>query len=122
MVSDLGVYEKDGESDALRLSGLLGYKPEAAAVAAARAACGRDLQVAPQLRRFAPPTADELGLIRLFDHATRALASSWAKRSSPCSSTRGTRRACTSPRLERVAASSGTEAMVVVMPPVRPAI
>ena len=67
MVSDLGVYEKDGESDALRLSGLLGYKPEAAAVAAARAACGRDLQVAPQLRRFAPPTADELGLIRLFD-------------------------------------------------------
>src|SRR5262252_478840 len=67
VVSDLGVYEKDGESDALRLTGLLGDKPEADAVAAARAACGWDLQVAPQLRRFALPTADELGLIRLFD-------------------------------------------------------
>jgi acyl CoA:acetate/3-ketoacid CoA transferase beta subunit len=67
VVSDLGVYEKDGENDALRLTGLLGDKPEAEAVAAARAACGWDLQVAPQLRRFALPTADELGLIRLFD-------------------------------------------------------
>jgi acyl CoA:acetate/3-ketoacid CoA transferase beta subunit len=67
VVSDLGVYEKEGESDALRLTGILGAKPEAEAVAAARAACGWDLQVAPPLRRFADPTPDELGLIRLFD-------------------------------------------------------
>src|SRR5262249_43824795 len=57
VVSDLGVYEKEGESDALRLAGLLGDKPEADAVAAARAACGWGLQVAPQLRRLRAPTA-----------------------------------------------------------------
>jgi acyl CoA:acetate/3-ketoacid CoA transferase alpha subunit/acyl CoA:acetate/3-ketoacid CoA transferase beta subunit len=67
VVSDLGVYEKDGENDVLGLTGLLGDRSEADAVAAARAACGWDLQVAPQLRRFTQPTADELGLIRLFD-------------------------------------------------------
>ena len=67
VVSDLGVYEKETENDALRLTGILGTKSEAEVVAAARAACGWDLQIAPQLRRFANPTPDELGLIRLFD-------------------------------------------------------
>jgi acyl CoA:acetate/3-ketoacid CoA transferase beta subunit len=67
VVSDLGVYEKEHEDGALRLTGVFGNRPEAQAVEAARAACGWDLAVAPRLRRFEPPTADELGLIRLFD-------------------------------------------------------
>jgi hypothetical protein len=41
--------------------------PEAAAVQAAREACGWDLRVAPTLRRFTAPTAEELALVRLFD-------------------------------------------------------
>jgi acyl CoA:acetate/3-ketoacid CoA transferase beta subunit len=67
VVSDLGVYEKEHEDGVLRLTGVFGNRPEAQAVEAARAACGWDLAVAPRLRRFEPPTADELGLIRLFD-------------------------------------------------------
>jgi acyl CoA:acetate/3-ketoacid CoA transferase beta subunit len=67
VVSDLAVYEKEHEDGALRLTGVFGNRPEAQAVEVARAACGWDLAVAPGLRRFEPPTADELGLIRLFD-------------------------------------------------------
>jgi acyl CoA:acetate/3-ketoacid CoA transferase beta subunit len=67
VVSDLGVYEKVGEHGELQLTGLFGDRPEADAVRAAREACGWELQVAPALRRFEPPTADELALIRLFD-------------------------------------------------------
>src|SRR5262249_1178691 len=67
VVSDLGVYEKDGEGDALRLTGLLGAKPEADAVAAARAACGWDLHVGPPPPRSPHPAPAELGLTRLFD-------------------------------------------------------
>jgi acyl CoA:acetate/3-ketoacid CoA transferase beta subunit len=67
VVSQLGVYEKDGEHGELRLTGILGASPEAEAVQAARAACGWDLQAAPRLRRFEAPTDEELGLIRLFD-------------------------------------------------------
>jgi len=67
VVSDLGVYEKSGEHAELRLTGLFGDRPEADAVAAARAACRWELQVAPALRRFPAPTAEELALVRLFD-------------------------------------------------------
>jgi acyl CoA:acetate/3-ketoacid CoA transferase alpha subunit/acyl CoA:acetate/3-ketoacid CoA transferase beta subunit len=67
VVSDLGVYEKEHEEGALRLTGVFDNRPEAQAVEAARAACGWDLAVAPRLRRFEAPTADELALIRLFD-------------------------------------------------------
>ena len=67
VVSDLGVYEKEHEDGALRLTGVFGNRPEAQAVEVARAACGWDLAVAPRLRRFESPTADELALIRLFD-------------------------------------------------------
>ncbi len=67
VVSNLGVYEKEYEDGALRLTGVFGNRPEAQAVEAARAACGWDLAVAPRLRRFESPTADELALIRLFD-------------------------------------------------------
>jgi len=67
VVSDLGVYAKTAEHGDLVLTGLFGAGPEAPAVQAARAACGWDLQVAPTLRRFEPPTAEELTLVRLFD-------------------------------------------------------
>ncbi len=67
VVSDCGVYEKEDEHGELRLTGVFGGRPEPEAVQAARAACGWELRVAPSLRRFAAPGADELGLIRLFD-------------------------------------------------------
>jgi acyl CoA:acetate/3-ketoacid CoA transferase beta subunit len=67
VVSDLGVYEKTTEHGELTLTGLFGDGLEAPAVEAARAACGWDLRVAPALRRFEAPTADELALVRLFD-------------------------------------------------------
>jgi acyl CoA:acetate/3-ketoacid CoA transferase beta subunit len=67
VVSDLGVYEKDGDHGELCLTGIYGEGSEAEAVGRARAACGWDLRVAPSLRRVEAPTADELGLIRLFD-------------------------------------------------------
>ena len=67
VVSDRGVYEKAGEHGELRLHGLFGEAPEAGLVRAAREACGWDLQVAPLLRRFEAPSADELALVRLFD-------------------------------------------------------
>jgi acyl CoA:acetate/3-ketoacid CoA transferase alpha subunit len=67
VVSDLGVYVKPEPDGELVLAGIFGDRPEAEAVAAARAACGWDLRVAPTLRRFDPPTPDELRLVRLFD-------------------------------------------------------
>jgi acyl CoA:acetate/3-ketoacid CoA transferase alpha subunit len=67
VVSDRGVYEKREPEGELVLTGIFGDGPEASAVAAAREACGWDLRVAPALRRFAPPTADELRLLRVFD-------------------------------------------------------
>ena len=67
VVSDLGVYVKAEPAGELALAGVFAGRPEAEAVAAARAACGWELRVAPALRRFEPPSADELRLIRLFD-------------------------------------------------------
>jgi acyl CoA:acetate/3-ketoacid CoA transferase alpha subunit len=67
VVSDRGVYTKAAPDGELVLTGIFGDGPEAAAVAAAREACGWDLEAALTLRRFAPPTAEELRLVRLFD-------------------------------------------------------
>ncbi len=67
VVSDRGVYEKDEAHGELVLTGLFAGRPEAESVAAAREACGWDLRVAPRLSRLDPPTAEELGLVRLFD-------------------------------------------------------
>jgi acyl CoA:acetate/3-ketoacid CoA transferase alpha subunit len=67
VVSDLGVYEKPEENDELVLTGVYATRPQAEAVQAAREACGWQLRVAPALRRFEVPTADELRLVRLFD-------------------------------------------------------
>jgi acyl CoA:acetate/3-ketoacid CoA transferase alpha subunit/acyl CoA:acetate/3-ketoacid CoA transferase beta subunit len=67
VVSDLGVYEKEGEHGELRLTGVFADRPEAEAVAAAKRACGWELRVAGRLRRVEAPGHDELALIRLFD-------------------------------------------------------
>jgi acyl CoA:acetate/3-ketoacid CoA transferase alpha subunit/acyl CoA:acetate/3-ketoacid CoA transferase beta subunit len=67
VVSDLGVFARQEPHGELVLVGVLGDGPEAPLVQAARERCGWDLAVAPSLRRFAPPTGDELRLIRLFD-------------------------------------------------------
>jgi acyl CoA:acetate/3-ketoacid CoA transferase alpha subunit/acyl CoA:acetate/3-ketoacid CoA transferase beta subunit len=67
VVSDRGVFAKRDPHGELILTGVLGDGPEAALVAAAREACGWELAVAPSLRRFERPTADELRLIRMLD-------------------------------------------------------
>jgi acyl CoA:acetate/3-ketoacid CoA transferase alpha subunit/acyl CoA:acetate/3-ketoacid CoA transferase beta subunit len=67
VVSDLGVYSRRAADGELVLTGLVGEGAEAPLVQAAREQCGWDLAVAPQLRRFEPPGADELRLVRMFD-------------------------------------------------------
>lgn len=77
VVSHLGVFEKaEPHGDLL----LTGYLPTAgptaeAAVAAIRAACGWDVRVAPDLRPEAPPTREELALLRAFDPRRQFLGS-----------------------------------------------
>ena len=67
VVSDLGVYQKPDDNGELVLTGVFANRPEADAVNAAREACGWELRVAPALRRFDLPSAEELRLVRLFD-------------------------------------------------------
>jgi acyl CoA:acetate/3-ketoacid CoA transferase alpha subunit len=67
VVSDLGVYEKADVHGELILTAVYAGTGEAEAVAAARAACGWELRVAPRLRTVAPPSAEELRLVRTFD-------------------------------------------------------
>jgi hypothetical protein len=67
VVSDLGVYQKPDEDGELVLTGVFATTAETEAVRAAREACGWELRVAPVLRRFDSPSAEELRLIRLFD-------------------------------------------------------
>src|SRR5262245_2326144 len=67
VVSDLGVYEKPDDDGELMLTGVFANRPEADAVIAAREACGWPLHVASALRRFDPPSPEELRLVRLFD-------------------------------------------------------
>ncbi len=67
VVSDLGLYEKGEEHGELVLTAVPAGRPEAEAVAAARAACGWDLRVAPTVRRLEAPGLEALRLVRLFD-------------------------------------------------------
>jgi len=66
-VSDLGVYEKTDAHGELILTAVYAGAAEAAAVAAAREACGWELRVAPRLRCVDPPSGEELRLVRTFD-------------------------------------------------------
>jgi acyl CoA:acetate/3-ketoacid CoA transferase alpha subunit/acyl CoA:acetate/3-ketoacid CoA transferase beta subunit len=67
VVSDLGVFAKREPHGELILTGVLGDGPEAPLVQTARERCGWDLAVAPSLRRFPPPTSDDVRLVRLLD-------------------------------------------------------
>ena len=70
LVTDLGLLEKLGplESSELVLTAVpAGATPLAERLAAAQAACGWDLQVAPDVREIAPPTADEVSALRHWD-------------------------------------------------------
>lgn len=68
LVTDLGTLEKLDGSDELVLTAVpAGDEPLEDRVAAACAACGWDLQVAPNVRELAPPTADEVAALRRWD-------------------------------------------------------
>jgi acyl CoA:acetate/3-ketoacid CoA transferase beta subunit len=71
LVTDLGVLEKRDEHDQpdeLVLTAVPeGDELIADRVAAARAACGWDLQVAEAIGELAPPTPDEIGALRRWD-------------------------------------------------------
>lgn len=67
LVTDLGVYEKEGGSFALTQYYPLPGKSEAEAIEHIRAECGWDLVVSDRLAAAAPPSADQLLRLRLFD-------------------------------------------------------
>jgi acyl CoA:acetate/3-ketoacid CoA transferase alpha subunit/acyl CoA:acetate/3-ketoacid CoA transferase beta subunit len=68
LVTDLGTLEKLDGSDELVLTAVpAGDDPIEDRIAAARAACGWDLQVAPEVRELAPPTTDEVAALRRWD-------------------------------------------------------
>jgi len=68
LITDLGLLEKLDGGDELVLTAVpAGGTPTAERVAAARAACGWDLQTTGTVGELPPPTADELGALRRWD-------------------------------------------------------
>ncbi|HTK17173.1 MAG TPA: glutaconate CoA-transferase, partial [Acidimicrobiia bacterium] len=70
LVTDLGLLEKAGDQAAAELvltAVPAGDAPLADRIAAARAACGWELTVAPDVGELAAPTADEVGALRGWD-------------------------------------------------------
>jgi acyl CoA:acetate/3-ketoacid CoA transferase beta subunit len=68
LVTDLGALEKPDGGDELILTAVpSGPAPLAERVAAARAACGWDLAVAPDVRELDPPTPEEIAALRGWD-------------------------------------------------------
>lgn len=70
LVSSLGVFEKTGNDDTFTLTRVMTDNNAPGihdAVQRVRAACGWSLRVSDQLRTVAPPAADELRLLRIFD-------------------------------------------------------
>lgn len=66
VITTLGVFEKQG--DELILTGYLDRgKSEEDAVREIRDNCGWNLKVADQLEKIAPPTKEEINLVRIFD-------------------------------------------------------
>jgi len=68
LVTDLGVLERpDAESELVLTAVPPGDEPLAERVAAAQAACGWPLQVAPAVAELEAPTADEIAALRRWD-------------------------------------------------------
>ncbi len=68
LVTDLGTLARDEEDADLVLTAVpAGPEPLEERIARARAACGWDLAVAPDVAELAPPTAEELGALRSWD-------------------------------------------------------
>jgi hypothetical protein len=68
LVTDLGVFEKRGDAGELVLTAVpSGETPLVERVAAARSACGWDLEVAEPVRELPAPTPDEIGALRRWD-------------------------------------------------------
>lgn len=71
VITDLGILEPEGTSRELALRAIF----EGVTVEAVRKACGWPLRVAPQLTTIAPPTSEELSVLRaLHDRTTKAHA------------------------------------------------
>ncbi|MGQ0825853.1 MAG: CoA-transferase [Actinomycetota bacterium] len=66
LVTDLGIFEKDGAELCLTRVPA-GADPLDARIAAARAACGWEVRIAPTVRELPPPTADEVTALRRWD-------------------------------------------------------
>lgn len=68
LVTDLGLLEKPGPDGELTLTAVPeGSESVADRVAAARAACGWDLQVASEVQELPPPTPEEIAALRAWD-------------------------------------------------------
>jgi hypothetical protein len=68
LVTDLGILEKLDGGDELVLTAVpAAPEPLEERIAAAQAACGWDLAVAPEVHELAPPTPDEIGSLRAWD-------------------------------------------------------
>jgi len=67
LVTDLGTLEKDESGELVLTAVPSGPEPIETRVAAARDGCGWDLRVADDLRELAPPSADEIELLRGWD-------------------------------------------------------
>ncbi len=68
LVTDLGLLEKLELGDELVLTAVpVGAASLELRIDAAKAACGWELKVAPAVRELAPPTADELAALRMWD-------------------------------------------------------
>jgi acyl CoA:acetate/3-ketoacid CoA transferase beta subunit len=68
LVTDLGTLTRRGEDDELTLTAVPAAEtPLEARIAAARAACGWDLAVAPTVTELPAPSADELVALRSWD-------------------------------------------------------
>lgn len=67
IVTDLGMLEKDSAGELVLTAVPAGPEPMEERIAVAQAACGWDLQVAPEVRELAPPTPGEIARLRGWD-------------------------------------------------------
>jgi acyl CoA:acetate/3-ketoacid CoA transferase alpha subunit len=70
LVTDVGVFEKLGDSETFTLTSYIPSHPTqkaADAVAGAREKVGWEFEIAPNLKKADPPTKEEVTLLRLFD-------------------------------------------------------